>query len=348
MDSSAASNSAAVAAQLARTRSLKEDYRFNALHKRCFGMGGIDLNHLRTFAAVIELGSFSAAAVRFNVTQPAVSLQVKLLERRLGVRLVERVGRRAHPTAAGRDLLQHARGIDEAVSRAVEAMAAHRAGDGAGRVRLGTGATACIYVLPPILRVLRSRLPSLEIVVRTGNTPDIIRALEENAIDVALVTLPAPGRMFQVTPSLEDELVAIFPTGIGGVGSGGNPPPSPAASPVTAALLAERPLVLYEPGGHARRIIDDWFMQAGLSPKPIMELGSVEAIKELVGAGLGCAVLPRLAVTGSGARDDLQVRPLSPRLHRRLGIVLRRDKPLDRDLRELVKALEAAAGRVSV
>jgi DNA-binding transcriptional LysR family regulator len=302
-------------------------------------MSGIDLDHLRSFAAVIELGSFSAAAARFNITQPAVSLQVKLLERRLGVRLIERVGRRAHPTAAGRDLLLHVRGIDEAVARAMEAMAAHRAGDGAGRVRLGTGATACIYVLPPVLRALRARLPSLEIVVRTGNTPEILRALEENTVDIAFVTLPAPGRMFQVTPCLEDELVAIFPAAAGG-GSGAA---LPAAAPVTAPLLAERPLVLYEPGGHARRVIDDWFMRAGLSPKPIMELGSVEAIKELVGAGLGCTVLPRLAVIGSGARDGLAIRPLSPPLHRQLGIVLRRDKPLDRSLRELVKALEGVS-----
>src|SRR5690348_3908734 len=84
MSPSAAFKSAApVAAQLARMPFLKEDYAFYTLHKYFFGMsGGIDLNHLRSFAAVIELGSFSAAAARFNITQPAVSLQVKLLEQR--------------------------------------------------------------------------------------------------------------------------------------------------------------------------------------------------------------------------------------------------------------------------
>jgi DNA-binding transcriptional LysR family regulator len=72
---------------------------------------------------------------------------------------------------------------------------------------------------------------------------------------------------------------------------------------------AELPVVLYEAGGHARRVIDDWFIAAGLVPKPVMELGSVEAIRELVAAGLGCAMLPRLAVTGIGSRDDIVVRP---------------------------------------
>jgi len=108
-------------------------------------------------------------------------------------------------------------------------------------------------------------------------------------------------------------------------------------------VLAERPLVLYETGGHARRVVDDWFLRAGLAAKPIMELGSVEAIKKLVGAGMGCAVLPQLAVGRNGAADGLHVRPLTPRLRRKLGLVLRRDKQPDRGLREVVKALSSLA-----
>jgi DNA-binding transcriptional LysR family regulator len=173
-------------------------------------MRGLNLDHLRTFASVVELGGFSAAAQRLNLTQPAVSLQIRQLERRLGVRLVERVGRRATATAAGQDLLDHVRRIEAAVAGAVDAMAYHATGT-VGRVRLGTGGTACIYLLPPILRELRQRFPTLEIVVSTGNTPDMLKAIEDNRIDVGLVTLPAPGRMFQVTPVIDDEFVAIFP-----------------------------------------------------------------------------------------------------------------------------------------
>ncbi|MGZ2987130.1 LysR family transcriptional regulator substrate-binding protein, partial [Pseudomonas aeruginosa] len=74
-----------------------------------------------------------------------------------------------------------------------------------GRVRLGSGATACTYLLPPLLRDLRARFPALEIVVRTGNTADILRAVEENLLDVGFVTLPVVGRMFAVTPVLAEE-----------------------------------------------------------------------------------------------------------------------------------------------
>lgn len=291
-------------------------------------MRRLSLDHLQTFADVVELGSFSAAARRLNLTQPAISLQIKQLEGRLGVRLIERVGRRAHATAAGRDLLAHVHQVDVAVAGALAAVADHREG-GSGRLRLGTGATACIYLLPPVLRALRQKFPALEIVVSTGNSPAIVAALEANAIDVALVTLPAPGRSLQAVWTRDDEMVAIFPPGTARL---------PAR--VTAEFLAASPLVLYETGGHARRVIDDWFMRAGVAVKPVMELGSVEAIKKLVGAGMGCAVLPQLALAERSG-EKLIPRPLSPRLHRKLALVLRRDKQLDRGLRAFVKALAA-------
>ncbi len=296
-------------------------------------MRGLNLDQLRTFALVAELGSFSAAAERSGVTQPAVSLQIRQLERRFGLKLVERVGRRAGLTAAGLELLEHVRVIDAALAQAELAMTAH-ASQVSGRIRLGTGATACTYLLPPLLADLRRRFPALDIVASTGNTSDMLRGLENNTLDIGLVTLPAPGRMFEVTPVLEDEFVAIFPAR--------DPASIPAAA--TPQALARLPLVLFEPGARTRRLVDDWFEAAGVAAKPVMELGSTEAMKEIVGAGLGCAVLPRLSVSGAGARPALAVRPLAPRLSRSLAIVLRRDKPLSRGLRHLQEALLALRG----
>jgi DNA-binding transcriptional LysR family regulator len=283
-------------------------------------MRGLNLDHLQTFAEVVERGSFSAAAERVGLSQPAVSLQIKELERRFGVRLLERIGKRVEPTTAGRELLVHATRIKEIATAAVEAVAEHSSGV-SGRVRLGTGATACIYLLPPVLRALRTQFPSLEIVVRTGNSSEILKLIEDNALDIGLVTLPAAGRIFQVTPVLDDELVAVFAEDDAKAPTG----------KVTATVLAELPVVLYEPGGNARRVINEWFMRAAVCLKPVMELGNVEAIKELVAEGLGCAVLPRLAVAG-GMPHRLIVRPLAPPLHRKLGMILRRDEIPDRSL----------------
>jgi DNA-binding transcriptional LysR family regulator len=296
-------------------------------------MRRLNLDQLETFATIVELGSFSAAAARLNLTQPAISFQIRQLEKRLALRLVERVGRRVRPTTAGLDLLPHVRLIDAAVASAIEAMAYHNQGI-VGRVRLGTGATACIYLLPALLSDLRRRFPLLEIVVRTGNSPDILRDLEDNALDVALVTLPAPGRMFEVTKLIDDEIVAVFPPGLD------------APCIVSPSALAALPVLLYEPGGNARRVIDAWFGRAGISLKPVMELGSIEAIKQLVAAGLGCGLLPQLAMAGD--TGPVAARSLSPLLYREIALVLRRDKIPDRGLRELIRGLrELKAGNHS-
>jgi DNA-binding transcriptional LysR family regulator len=290
----------------------------------------LNLEHLRTFALVLETGSFSAAAQRLDLTQPAISLQVRQLERRLAVRLIERVGKRATPTAAGSDLLGHLHHIEAAVSNAISAVASHTAGI-TGRVRLGTGATACLYFLPPILRALRQQFPALSVVVSTGNTDELVRKVEQNTLDLVLATLPVGGRTLQATPVLDDEFVAIARQ---------DDPPLPARA--TPAALHALPMVLFEPGASTRQIIDGWFGAAGLTPSPVMELGSVETMKEMVAAGLGCAVLPRMAVTGRGLRDELVVRSLRPRLHRTLALVTRRDKPLTRGLQQVCQAITQA------
>ncbi|HEV3247322.1 MAG TPA: LysR family transcriptional regulator [Beijerinckiaceae bacterium] len=291
-------------------------------------MRAINPDQLRAFADVIELGSFSAAAERLNLTQPAVSQQVKQLERRFALKLIERVARKVTPTPAGIELMAHARRLEAVMAGALDAMARHATG-ALGRVRIGTGATACIHLLPPVLRDLRGRLPSLEIAVSTGNTAHILKLLEDNALDVGLVTLPARGRALSITPVLDDEFVAIA-----------SPDAPPLPRRVTPAVLAARPLVLYESGAQTRRIVDQWFGRRSSSFKPVMELGSVEAIKELVGAGLGYyGVLPRMAVSNENKRNRLIVRSLAPRLSRKLALVLRRDKRLDRGLREVVNAL---------
>ncbi|MFD2261597.1 LysR family transcriptional regulator [Lacibacterium aquatile] len=286
-------------------------------------MRGLSLDQLQSFLDVVETGSFSAAAERRALSQPAISQQIRELEKRLGVRLIERLGRKAAPTAAGSELILHARRVEGSVTELLATMARHGSGE-VGRIRLGIGATACIYLLPPILRQLRQQMPGLEIVVATGNTGDIVRQVEDTALDIALVTLPASGRMLDVTPVRLDEFVAVGP-------ANGHLPMA-----VAPADLAGLPLVLYEPGGNTRSVIDDWFAKAGHAPRPVMELGSVEAIKELVGAGLGYTILPAMAVKSA---PSLDVRPLLPALHRTLALVLRKDKQVTKALRALMVGL---------
>jgi len=289
-------------------------------------MMDLDLRQVRSFMDVADLGSFSAAADKAGLTQPAISLHIRLLEKQLGVRLIERVGRRAQPTAAGRDFLIHARRIAEEVAHAIDTVAPHRDGV-TGRLRIGTGATACIYLLPPVLGRIRQTMPGIDIVVQTGNTQDILRLLEANTIDAAVVALPASGRSLDISDIHLDELVAVFPRGS-----------VPAATILNAETLSTQPLLLYE-GGNTRKLVDQWFSTGGRTVQPAMELGSVEAIKKLAGAGLGLAIVPRMAMEHEGAASGLEWRPLEPPLERRIALALRRDKHMTAPLRALAAAL---------
>ena len=137
---------------------------------------------MRTFLAVVETGGVSAAARLLNLTQPAASQQLRELERSLRVRLLDRVGGRSLPTAAGKALIEPARRAQAAVEDAMAVAAAHRAGE-VGRVRLGTGATACIHLLPAVLAAAKQRMSGLDVIVATGSSINIIRQLEtENSI----------------------------------------------------------------------------------------------------------------------------------------------------------------------
>src|SRR6266542_948047 len=164
--------------------------------------------HLRTLHQIARLQSFSRAAEALHLSQPAVSLHVRQLEQALGMPLLERVGKRAGTTRAGMLLLQRAGRALEALDAAAASIHALR-GVVAGRVRLGTGATASIYLLPPILRRLRTRYPEVELVIVTGNTSDIAKAVTENTLAVGVVTLPVRPRQLVVTPFYTDRLVAI-------------------------------------------------------------------------------------------------------------------------------------------
>ncbi|QHI97485.1 LysR family transcriptional regulator [Xylophilus rhododendri] len=290
------------------------------------------LDQLEVFTLVLDTGSFSAAAQHLGVSQPAVSAQVRALERKMGTRLLERVGRTVGPTPSGVTLAGHARALLEAGRQTTEAVANH--GEGvSGTVRLGTGATACLHLLPRILQRIRRDHPALHVAVSTGNTDDIVRRVELNALDLAFVTLPVSSRTMAVTPTLRDDFVVVASLGAARL---------PAT--VKATDLADIPMVLFESGSNTRLQVESWLLAAGVRVRPAMELGSIEAIKEMVYAGLGCSILPVMALRGADMKR-LQSRALHPALSRELGLVMRQDKPLSRGMQVLVSALSSSKSR---
>jgi DNA-binding transcriptional LysR family regulator len=295
--------------------------------------------HLRTLHEIVRLQSFSRAAEYLHLSQPAVSLHVRQLEEAFGLPLLERLGKRALATQAGTLLLERGGRALDALEAAVGSVHALR-GVVAGRVRVGTGATASIYLLPPILRRLRARYPEIEMVIVTGNTPEIAKAVAENALDVAVVTLPVGPRQLVVTPFYTDRLVAIAPPGWQWPGRRGRGRRGHPRRTLTPADLAGEPLILYERGGTIRQVIEGWFKRGRVTPRVAMELGNGEAIKTLVSAGLGPSITSWVSVRAEVRAGTLRAIHLSPPLVRRLGIIKRRDKPENPALRTLLRAFE--------
>jgi DNA-binding transcriptional LysR family regulator len=295
-------------------------------------MRNLNLDQLRSLIEVVELGSFTEAAKRLHLTQPAISQQIRELENRCGLQLVERIGKRAFATPAGRELITHGRRIMADAEHALAAVHRHKDG-AAGRVHLGTGPTALVYLLPHVLRKVRDEHPDIEIVVTTGTTHSISEALLSSQLDLGFTALPIESDELDAVPVRSDPMVAILP---------GTEPHIPAK--MTPADVATRTLILeYQRVPH-RQLSRAWLQAAGVEVRPAMEFDGIEAIKSAVSAGLGMAIVPGPAVTDGPPSNSIVVRPLDPPLMRTLGLVMRRGRaepPALRIVREAIMTLQS-------
>jgi len=295
-------------------------------------MRRLSLDQLHAVVEVVQFGSFSAAARSLNLTQPAVSLQVRELEQRLGVQLIERLGKRAYATAAGAELIQRTHRIEREVEDAIDAMRRRRDG-GLARIRIGTGGSILAYLLPPVLRSLRRKHPNIEIVVMTGTTDEMAARVAQNDLDIALVTMPVMERSVSVVVVRSDPMVAVLPP------TERNAPPT-----LDAATLGRYPLIFDSTGATMHQIARGWFRAAGIEPRAAMELGHA-AMRNLISAGLGASILPIEAVMGDASTAPVVLRPLDPPVTRTLAIIRRNDKRDEPALTAVHEALLAIQKR---
>lgn len=274
-------------------------------------MRNLNLDQLRSLIEVVELGSFTKAARRLHLTQPAISQQIRELERRCGLQLVERVGKSAFATPAGRELIVRGRRIMADAEHALAAVRQHKESP-AGRVHIGTGPTALVYLLPPALKKLRDTYPDIEITVTSGTTNSISEGLLSNILDIGFTALPVEAKGLDVVPVRTDPMVAILPATEERI-----------PEKVTPMDVASRTLILeYQRVPH-RQLSRAWLEAGGVAVRPAMEFDSIEAIKSAVSAGLGIAIVPGPAMSHAPPLNSIVIRPLDPPLGRTLGLVQR-------------------------
>ncbi|MFN2597512.1 MAG: LysR family transcriptional regulator [Pyrinomonadaceae bacterium] len=242
----------------------------------------MEIRQLRALAAIAEARTFTAAAARVHVTQAAISMQIKQLEGEVGLPLFVRTPRRCVLTEAGERLLEHAQRILREHDGALAEMA-ELSGATHGRLRVGSAsAMFSSDPLPQILHELHGEHPHAEVSVVSGTSESLVKQIVAGDLDIAFVSLPVEARGVQTELLLRDELIAIAS------------PEHPNARQrvVSAYALAGERLNLGERGGNTRRLIDEFFEQAGLKPRVAMELARTNSIKKMVERGMGVGIVP--------------------------------------------------------
>jgi DNA-binding transcriptional LysR family regulator len=251
----------------------------------------MEIRQLRAFVSIAELGTFTAGAQRVHVTQAAISMQIRQLENELGARLFVRAPRRVMLTEAGEQLLLRARQILNDHDAAIEEIA-DLAGAERGRLRVGSAsAMVTTEVLPKLLREVRRQHTRADITVASGTSESLVQQILGGELDLAFVSLPVEARGISTERLSQDQLVAI-------------------ASPrhrlakqktIDAFTLAGEKLILGERGGNTRRLIDQFFAQAGVTLHVAMELSRQQAIRRMVEEDMGVGIVPLHAV-----REDVE------------------------------------------
>jgi DNA-binding transcriptional LysR family regulator len=246
----------------------------------------VEIRQLRAFVAIAESGTFTAGALRVHVTQAAISMQIRQLENEIGARVFVRAPRHVILTEAGEQLLRRARHILREHDAALDEIA-ELAGTERGRLRIGSASAMVLTEqLPSVLKELRKQHPAAEIAVTSGTSEVLVDQILAGEVDIAFVSLPVDVRGIKTERLSEDQLVAI-------------------ASPrhklakqrtISAYTLAGERLILGERGGNTRRLIDQFFAQAGVTLRVAMELSRQQAIRRMVEEDMGVGIVPLQSV----------------------------------------------------
>lgn len=281
----------------------------------------MDTRQLAAFCAVVERRSFSRAAERMGVTQPAVSLQVRALEERLGRQLLDRSGRRVEPTEAGLRVYEGAQRLLQAEQQLLDELA----GDGEelrGRLELGASTGPGGRLVPLLLCEFARMHPALRVSLSIFATQSVIAQVAARSLELGIVGAARRHRGLTFETLTQDEIVLAVPAGHRFDGRR-----------VELAELAEETLIEMQEGAGVRQVVEDELRRAGarIRPKARLDLGLQESVKSAVAAGYGVAFISRSALEdelGTGSLGVASVEGLAPRrelyLVRATGRVLSR------------------------
>src|SRR6266540_844744 len=267
----------------------------------------MDTRQLQAFCAVVEKKSFSQAAEQLGVTQPAVSLQVRALEQRLGQSLLDRSGRRVEPTEAGRRLYRSAQRMLALEEQLLDEVAGDGDAELAGRLEIGASTGPGETVLPLLLCEFQARHANARIALSVSDTQTVVQLVAGRELELGVVGAARPQRSVSFEPFFRDEVVLACPPGHAFAGRA-----------VSLDELRSQPLILMQEGAGVRLVIEDELRAAGVRLRDLdvrLELGLQESVRSAVRAGYGVAFISRSAIEAdlaSGALAAARVENLDP------------------------------------
>lgn len=277
----------------------------------------LDSRQLRAFRVLARTGSFTQTARELHLTQSGISHSMKALETEIGCRLLDRLGKKVVLTQAGEQLLKHADKIMGEMQSARESLT--QLGKwGKGRLRLGASTTACQHIIPAVLREFKESFPDHVITIEPGDTPELVPALLQHRIDLAL-SLTSSEPQLEFHPLFSDELHFIVAAHH----------PWARAGHAERSEIPRQNYILYNKRSITFRLIEDYFRREQMVLNTVIEVGSMEATKELVKLGIGISILAPWIARKEIEEGSLVALPLGrKKLQRRWGILHWRGKRL--------------------
>jgi DNA-binding transcriptional LysR family regulator len=268
----------------------------------------MDTRQLAAFCAVVERRSFSQAAEQLGVTQPAVSLQVRALEKRLGAQLLDRSGRRVEPTEAGARLYRGAQRLLALEQQVLDEVAAEGDGDLSGALTMGASTGPAAVVVPRLLGEFQRAHPAVRVALEVHDTRMVVELVAERRLELGIVGAAPRHRAVRFEPFAYDEVVLVCP-----------PRHRFAGRTIDVHELTSESLVVMQEGAGVRRIVEDELRRLGVRLRdldPRLELGLQESVRSAVLAGYGVTFISRAAVESdlaSGALAEARVEGMDGR-----------------------------------
>ena len=262
----------------------------------------LDSRQLLSFVTVARTRSFTLAGKELHLSQSAVSHAVKALENELGHRLLDRDGKRIQITPAGEHLLHYAEKILTDMSAAWVSLD-QRTHRGMSRLRLGANYSFGPVLLPGILQSFHGEFPEWSVSVKVGDTRECVEWLKQNVIDMAIAIAPNQAEAVEVTPLFTDEVMWIVPP---------EHPWAESGSATTDEVVAQK-FICNNASSYAARLLEKYFERDGIRLNCSMELGTLEAVKEMVKAGAGITAFSPWAVRKELDEGSLVAVPLGKR-----------------------------------